>query len=144
MAERTHHLFMGADWGRRAQSNVEKWGNQSTLTLFLAAIEEMGEVAIELSDQDADGDHPPGTPEAQARALVDDMATLGRETRHFLESTFEEPAGEPKPGADREDIRDDIDILVDDPDAVQTEVDDLAPLAFQMTWALESAGDGDA
>jgi len=124
-----------ADWSGQAEENVQRWGNQSPATLFLALVEEIGEVAREL-DREAIRDEG-GADAKKAWELIDDMADLGFETQAFLEERFEEPAGEPKPESEREDVRSDIATSVDDVDAVQDELDDAAPLIVQLSWALE-------
>lgn len=123
-------------WNERAVDNVQRWGNQSPATLFLALVEEVGELARELDREstypdDADVDAKKG------KHLIRAMGDLGETTQRFLEENFEEPAGKPKPESEREDFRSDIATSVDDVDAVQDELDDAAPLLFQLTWALD-------
>lgn len=130
-------------WQARAEENIEKWGNQAPATLFLAMVEEMGEIAEELTEQ-APGPHPDNPSEAPFRGweIIHEMADLGLETRDFLESNFEEPAGTgPMDPETRESIRHEQALgvgVVQDPEAVRDELDDLAPLCFQLRWKLNS------
>lgn len=139
----THTLFLAKDWGDVAEENVERWGNQAVATLFLALVEEVGEVAEVLERRDMPNDM--ATKDVmEARALIEDMASLGIRTRDYLEENFEEPAGEsstPKSESVRREQRRGILGDISDPDAVQDEVDDAAPLLFQLTWALQDERD---
>lgn len=132
----THYLFLAKDWGERAEGNVERWGNQSPATLFLALVEEVGELAREL-DREVEYPDDASTEAKKGKHLIRAMGDLGETTQRFLEENFEEPAGKPKPESEREDFRSDIAGSVDDVDAVQDELDDAAPLLFQLSWALD-------
>lgn len=130
---RDHKLHLAKRWGDRAESNIEHWGNQAPATLFLAMIEEMGEIAQELERTQAPGS-PDETP-SNGRLLIAAMAALGRRTRRYLEANFEDPAGKTtaEPAIDGTDII----AHVSDPVAIQDELDDLMPLGWQLTWALK-------
>lgn len=138
MSRLTHPLFISKRWYDRAEENIDTWGNQSVPLLLLAAVEELGEVAQEVMDHTGPvygrppwGDYD-STPH-DGRRLIADMAQLGRETREYLEANFDQPAG--TPGGGHDDLAITGDVL--DADAIQEEVDDLAPLLYQLAWALE-------
>lgn len=125
-------------WEDQAEENVERWGNQAVATLFLALVEEVGEVADVLDRDDIPQDSDVDDAVLEGRRLIEDMASLGIRTRDYLEENFEDPAGAPKPESEREAVR--VDLLPDGvsrPDVVQDEVDDAAPLLFQLSWALD-------
>jgi len=132
----THKLFLAKDWGDQAEENVERWGNQSPTTLFLALVEEIGEMAREL-DRETEYPDDADVEAKKGKHLIRAMGDLGETTQRFLEENFEEPAGKPKPESERADFRQDIATSVDDVDAIQDELDDAAPLLFQLTWALQ-------
>lgn len=130
-------MTRGDDWRDRAETNVENWGDQGVATLFLAMVEELGEVAEVLERRDIPADAA-STDVQQARALICDMTSLGIRTRDYLEATFEDDDGQPLPESEREARREAIlDGGVSDPDGVQGELDDLMPLGFQLSWALD-------
>lgn len=137
---------MTRDWKATAKANIERWGRQAPLVILLAMIEELGEICLEA--QKAQPHAVRGDPlddiDRQVVDLVEDQAALGLRTREFLEREFPAPAGENAGGAD-----DTGPVLPDiDRDAVQAEVDDLAPLVYQLTWVLQGVAadhqDGDA
>jgi hypothetical protein len=128
-------------WERQANDNVDRWGNQTAPTLFLAMVEEQGEVAEELLDQASLPD-PDNDPDVAVEAwnFIGKAMELGHDVRDFLEGNFEGPAGKPDRG--REQARQDIGgAHLDAPTDVQDEVDDLAPLVFQLTWEVQSQVD---
>lgn len=139
-----HPRDLSMQWFGTACENVGRWGNQSPALLFLAMVEELGEVAMELQDHTEPGDGLPpvgdydSTPH-DGRRLIADMAQLGRQTREYLEGNFDEPAGTTGSGYDDLAITGDV----RDAEAIQDEVDDLAPLLYQLTWALQGVEDGD-
>lgn len=126
-------------WFGHACENVGRWGLHSPGLVFLAMVEEMGEIAEELDEQAEDPfpDDGRDDPLAEARRFINDAKRLGLDARWFLEEHFDEPAGRPDDGLD------DLDVTggVTDADAIQEEVDDLAPLLYQLTWALEEVDD---
>jgi len=128
------------DWEDQAAENLERWGDQDVAILFLAMVEEMGEIASVLED-----DIAPGTPDedvAALRVLIQQMARLGEETRVRLEGAFEDDDGQPLPEAERLLVRQAVlKRGVSDVDDVQDELDDLAPLCYQLTWALNDERD---
>lgn len=126
-----------ARWRQRAVQNVEKWGNQSPGLLFIALIEEMGEIAEEMVEESTvppPEDHHNGV-WSEAWRFISDMRRLGLDARDFLESNFDEPGGTPNP-----DYPADMPIIspFGDNDVVQAEVDDAVPLLIQLTWALHN------
>ncbi|MFC6975697.1 hypothetical protein ACFQL1_15140 [Halomicroarcula sp. GCM10025709] len=130
---------LGDRWGERAEENVETWGNQRHDVLLLALIEEVGEVAMAMQNHCEGGAGlPPNAvpydqPEVVGRDLIAEMASLGRQTRAFLEDEFPEPAGRDADG------REHIAITGDptDADRIVEEVEDAAPLLWQLHWALQ-------
>lgn len=139
VGEYTHGLYLGKRWNDRAQANIEKWGNQSPGLLFLALVEELGEIAEQMLEESnvrppKDGEHGPWT---ESWRFINDTRRLGLDARDFLESNFDEPAG-----TSDFTLPADLKILApfNDPEAVIEEVEDSAPLLFQMYWALERDG----
>jgi NTP pyrophosphatase (non-canonical NTP hydrolase) len=133
---REHYLFLGKRWGRKAESNIEEWGNQRHDTLLLALMEEVGEIAMAMEEHNEPGGgphcHQPGhEPYARGRGLIAEMAELGRDTRSFLEDEYESPAGKPE-GSELE--------LHGEPKSLEPiieEVGDTAALCYQLYWALK-------
>lgn len=137
-----HPIMLGKRWGDRAESNIEKWGNQRHDTLLLALIEEIGEVAMAMEANsetiyDATPPDADDVPSAVGRKLISDMADLGRETRDFLEGEYGDPAGDG-------DSPDEHRIHGEPTDVTQIleEVEDTAPLCWQLYWALQEVPDG--
>lgn len=137
-AQAGHHVFDAlaavagpGTWQPKAEQNIDVWGQQNAVTLLLAAAEELGEVAIEIEDHTQAGDNPGPTPESDGRRLLDRIQHLGLDVREYLD----------QPDVDVDDLR--IRGDVTDPDAIQQEVDDLAALLYQITWALAQDGDHD-
>jgi len=127
-------------WERQADDNVDRWGNQTAPTLFLALVEEVGEVAEALLKQATLPDDDQGDVPQTAWQYIGETMDLGRDVQDFLETNFEGPAGSPDPG--REQVRQDIGgAHLDRPTAVQQEIDDVAPLVFQLTWEVQSQVD---
>lgn len=139
MQEDIQALMLGKRWQNRAVSNVEKWGNQRPDTLLLALIEEVGEVAMAMEANSEPIYHatPPGAddvPGAVGYRLIREMATLGRETRNFLEGEYSDPAGDGE-GSEEHRIYGEL----TDPERVLEEVEDTAPLCWQLYWALQES-----
>lgn len=139
----THPLFLGQRWGKKAERNIDRWGHQRLETILLAAIEELGEIAHELQWQsnvgDIDQNGGPRYPHADGRDLIDEMAGLGVRTRSYLEDIYSEPAGD---GDGIEDL-----VLYENPadlEPIRLEIEDLAPLCYQLYWAIERLGSGGA
>lgn len=132
---RTHGLFLGQQWNDKALENVERWGDQAVATLFLQCIEELGEIAHELQ---MDAGH--GEIDQQAHRgfeFMIEMAGLGTRVRSYLEANFENDDGDPLPEDTRAEPRQAILGDLDDTEGVLEELDDLAPLLFQLHWAIE-------
>lgn len=133
-----HRLMLGNRWGEKAESNVEQWGNQRHDTVFLAMIEEVGEIAMAMESNNGPGGGLPPVGDYDDRAdrgrqLIHRMAELGRDTREFLESEYPAPAGDPGVEKDGE-----IAVHGDprDTDPIIEEVEDAAPLLWQFYWAI--------
>lgn len=130
----THPLHLGKRWGDHAEENIDRWGNQYPATLLLAMAEELGEIAQALLAQTDVGDvDAPGA--RRGRRLLHELAGHGIRTRAYLEETFEDPAG--KPQTDPLITGRDIAGQSLDVGPVLEETDDLAPLLWQLHWALE-------
>lgn len=116
-------------WEVVAEENVEKWGNQRPKGLTLALAEELAEVASELIGA-------PGLPRDQrgteADALLDDIRGVGLRAQSYLERECEDDEGDPLPMDERPDMSG-----VENREAAIDETDDLAPLVYQLRWALE-------
>ena len=136
--EQTHKLYLAKRWGDNAETNIEKWGNQPPEILLLALIEEVGEVADEIIKQTPEP-HPDNTAETpfEGMELLHEMRELGFDVRDFLESEYPEPAGEGE--HQKTSSHPIVGGEIQDSEAVQSEIDDLMPLGWQLSWALEGA-----
>lgn len=117
---RVHKLSLAHAWARRAEENVEEWGHQRADTLALVLIEEVGEIAdAMLRDGRADVD-------TEGYDLIARMADLGDHTREHLEGRNGEAP-----------------VVEDLGDAEHTldEIQDAAPLCWQLYWAVDSGGE---
>lgn len=117
-------------WIAQAEENIDDWGQQSAAALVLALQEELGEIAAEmLGNPIGVGDlaFPP-----EAYAQLEAVQDAGFYCRRYLESEFETDDGEPLPAAERPDLR-----IGFDSDDLRAEIDDLAPLVYQLRWALD-------
>lgn len=117
---RVHKLSLAHAWAERAEENVDEWGHQRADTLVLALIEEVGEVADALL---RDGR---ANVETDGYALIAGMADMGDRTRDYLE----ERGGEVP-------IVEDL----DGPEHTLEEVQDAAPLCWQLYWAADEVSD---
>jgi hypothetical protein len=125
---RTHHLMLGNRWGDRAEENIEKWGNQPPKMLLLAMAEEMAEVANELLEH---GGKPPNAHDSEAESLLNDIRTVGFRARKYLERECEDDDGNPLPAKEYPDIHG-----AANPERGREEVEDVAPLCWQLYWKL--------
>lgn len=123
----------GEAWRRKAESNIECWGNQEAAVLLLALAEEIGEVADEVLATAERALHD-GMYSSHAFKLLSEIRHIGFTSREFLEEHFENEHGNPLP-------EDEMPALVHDLDEerVLDEVDDAAPLVYQLVWALQEA-----
>lgn len=113
-------------WLEAAEENVERWGNQRPKGLALALAEVLAEVIDELGI---------GEPETTgADAVLEDVRDAGYRARFYLETTAEDDDGNPLPLGERPRLAG-----VDDREAALDELEDLAPLVYQLMWALEAA-----
>jgi len=126
----THYLFLGKRWGRQAEENIEKWGNQRPKGLLLAMAEEMAEIADALLN---DNGLPPNAYQSEAHSILNDIRTTGYCAREFLEERCEDEQGDPLALEERPDLSG-----VADTQAATEETEDLAPLLFQLYWALNN------
>lgn len=121
---------------RRAEENVERWGQQQPAALVLAMAEELGEMTEHISievDDDADWDDPG----PRATFAVQQIGAVGLDVRNTLEEHFEDEDGP----LDPED-RPSIPARVEDTDATREELYDLMALCYQLDWAIyQGAGD---
>lgn len=135
----THRLYLGKRWGEKAENNIEEWGNQRPDTVLLALIEEVGEIAEAMQENCKPGGGPPPVGDYddrpdRGRELIRRMAALGLETRDYLEAEYPAPAGEGT-------VTDDDEIRIIGPPiddrAIMDEIEDAAPLLWQLFWAIE-------
>lgn len=128
--EFAEELFPTTGWGPKAKENIEKWGDQTPAVLLLALAEEIGEVADEVL---ATGEKPfhDAMYFAEGVHLLSEVRDVGFQCRDFLEEHFEDADGAPLPEEEMPRIFHDL-----DEDRVFDEVDDAAPLLFQLSWAL--------
>lgn len=132
-----HRLMLGKRWGKKAEENVREWGNQRYDTLLLALIEEVGEVAMAMEENseiiyDATPPDADDVPAAVGREIISDMADLGRKTQNYLESEYGDPAGD---GDGQKEYR--IHGELTDTNPIFEEIEDVAPLIWQLYWALQ-------
>jgi NTP pyrophosphatase (non-canonical NTP hydrolase) len=119
---RVHKLSLAHEWAERAEENIEEWGDQRPDTLLLALIEEVGEIAdAMLRDGRANV-------EVEGYDLIARMADMGEQTRWYLK----------KRGGEVPIVEN-----LDDPQHTLEEVQDAAPLCWQLYWAVDG-GDPDA
>lgn len=119
-------------WESRAEENIERWGNQPPAVLLLALCEEIAEVADELlATSKMPLTHQMESSEASA--LLAEVRSAGFACRSFLESEFEDADGNPLPDSEVPTLVDDL-----DEERVLAELDDAAPLVYQLSWALEA------
>lgn len=140
--DHTHGMLLGKRWVDRAEDNIEAWGHQRHDTTLLALVEEIGEIAIAFESHNAPGGGPhpvvePDAPHFEGRRLIAEMAELGRRTREYLESNYEEPAGDGEDGPE-------LELHGDPKDASRLfeEIDDAGPLLYQLYWAVERHSGG--
>lgn len=115
-------------WPDDAVENMLRWGEQPAIDLVLAVVEEVGELADEVLNSACFD-----TPEAKhARVCLSAARDAGFVTRSFLEYSFEDDNGEPLPPDERPELGHGVDA-----DAVLDELDDLAPLCYQLARALD-------
>lgn len=143
VGKKEHPLMLCKRWSDEAEANIEKWGNQRHDTLLLALIEEVGEIAIAMGANsetiyDATPPDADDVPAAVGRELISDMAALGRETRDFLEGEYGDPASDGD-SPDEHRIHDEP----TDATRILEEVEDTAPLCFQLYWALQGVDGGE-
>lgn len=124
------------EWRDSAEANVERWGNQTPAVLLLAMVEELGEIAMEMEAHSGPGGGSPPIGDYdncphRGRELISMTARLGREVREYLETEFPEPAGD---GTHERPPRITGDV---ETAPIREELDDLAPLCWQLAWALE-------
>lgn len=115
-------------WPDDAVVNQVRWGEQPPVELVLALIEEVGELADEVLDS-ARFESPAAK---HARVCLSASRDAGFATRSFLESFFEDADGEPLPVEARPDLGSGVDA-----EAALDELDDLAPLCYQLAWVLD-------
>ena len=128
LRRREHYLMLGKRWGDRGEKNIEKWGNQRPKGLLLAMAEEMAEIADELLE---DNGLPPNAYQDRENSILNDIRTTGYVAREFLEEQCEDENGDPLPLSERPELSGVADVK-----AAREETEDLAPLLFQMYWAL--------
>ena len=136
-----HHLVLGKRWGNLAKENIKTWGNQRHDILLLALIEEIGEIAMAMESHCNTGDGlPPNAvphdqPEVIGRELINEMAALGRKTRTYLETEFPEPSREGTTEMPNIQVTGEPQKI----DPIIEEVEDAAPLLYQLYLALNEA-----
>lgn len=129
MSDDSEQSTGGTDrWEKKAEGNIERWGNQPPKMLLLAMAEEMAEIADELLD---DNGLPPNAYHSEAHSIINDIRTTGYVAREYLENQCEDENGNPLPPHERASISG-----VANRERAIEETEDLAPLLFQMYWAL--------
>lgn len=119
--------MLGRLWADKAEENVKKWGNQRPIGLLLAMAEELAEIADELLDPD-----DLTTADTTAQLHLQAIRRAGFESREYLESECEDADGNPLPIDERPELGG-----VGDAEAAIEETHDLAPLCWQLIWALQ-------
>lgn len=125
---REHYLMLSRRWGNQAEENIEKRGKQNPMGLLLAIAEEMAEIADEILDPDNLSSN-----DTEAQLLLQSIRQVGYDSRDYLESRLEDPDGNPLPLSERPDLSG-----VASREAAIDETEDLAPLIYQLYWALEA------
>lgn len=124
-------------WEQKARGNVDKWGQQDADALFLAMIEEFGEMATDLllASEYADGDMIA----EEGRDFLRRVRALGDEVQDFLETVTEDSNGDPIPAEERPNYL----TWTNAPHGkmygkrTEGELDDLMALGYQFQWALD-------
>lgn len=124
-------------WETKARENIDRWGNQTPTVLLLALIEEIAEVADEVLAT-ADKAYEDDMAAQEAFHHLSEVRRTGFRCRQLLEDVFEDADGNPLPD-------DEVPRFVKrlDTDRVLDEVEDAAPLVYQLAWALEDGGRDD-
>lgn len=125
-----HPLLLGKEWGSRAEANIEKWGNQPPKMLILAMAEELAEIVDEVFPHEA---RPPVAYDHEYQSILNDIRTTGFAARECLERCCEGADGDPLPDEEWPGMGG-----VENPEAALTETKDLAPLCWQLYWALDT------
>lgn len=120
-------------WIELAEKNTEKWGVQPPEDVVLAILEELAEVADEMLEHGDINTHRLNDTEGRMLSLLLEIRGKGFKARQNLESAYENKHGEPLPPEERPNVLDGI----DDTPRVQSEVNDLAPLVFQLSQSLD-------
>lgn len=122
-------------WIGQAEANVERWGNQPPAVLLLALVEVIAETADDLLAT-AEMPMQDGMYASESYKLLSQVRHAGFACRDFLEEHFEDESGNPLPA-------DEVPTLVHDldRDRVLNELEDAAPLVYQLRWALAQEGD---
>jgi len=113
LRQREHPLMIGKQWGDQA--------------------EEMAEIADELLDE-----QDLSTADTTAQLHLQSIRQTGYECRDFLESECEDDNGDPLPMEDRPNLGG----MGDREEAIE-ETHDLAPLCWQLLWALQEVDHDD-
>lgn len=134
-ARRPAALGAAAEWVDTAEGNVERWGNQRPKVLALALAEELAEIVAELLADDEPRPRWSYDVDADARVRGDETLDLvrvaGFSAREYLEEFHEDENGDPRPPSEVPPLAG-----VADRDAALEELHDLAPLVYQLRWAL--------
>lgn len=137
-----HYLYLGKKWGRHAEANIERWGNQPPGMLLLAMAEELGELAFAILGNTNPGDGAPPVGDYddaphRGQELIGEVQRLGFEIREYLETALEDKNGDPLP----DDERPRLTGTVKRPAPILDELHDLMPLGFQFKWAVKEYGE---
>lgn len=120
-------------WEARAESNIDRWGNQTPTVLLLALVEEIGEVADEVLAT-AEKSYEDDMAAKQAFKYLSDVRRAGFRCRELLEVVFEDENGDPIPNEEMPKLVHSL-----DEERVLDELNDAAPLVYQLSWALQEA-----
>lgn len=124
-------------WRDKAAENTDKWGVQPPADVVLAIMEELAEVAEEIIENSEVSRERPSVDERKLMHYIIEIAVLGDEIREELEARYEDDHGRPIPQDERPEILGDI----HESEPIHEEIDDLAPLVYQLADSVDEYSD---
>lgn len=121
------------EWRSTAEDNVDEWGVQPPADIVLALAEELSEVAEEIVENSEVPPERYGPDERQLMYFMTEVIVLGNQIREELEGRYEDDEGRPIPMNERPELLGEI----ENSEPVMEEVDDLAPLVYQLVESIE-------
>jgi NTP pyrophosphatase (non-canonical NTP hydrolase) len=120
-------------WMNQAEENTDKWGVQPPADVVLAIMEELAEVTEEILYTSEIPSGQRDMDEPVLMSYIVEIAVLGTEIREELENQYEDENGRPIPEHERPTVLG----RINDPKAVDRELDDLGPLVVQLAESID-------